>query len=357
MVANLFLPLFGGFLVDRMGPNRILVVTCFLVCLGQLLFSIGVEWKTYSLMLVGRILFGLGGETLAVTQSQITSEWFQSKELALGLGVNLSIGRLGSVLNDILSPYLGVRYSISAATWTGFGFCLLSMVCACFLARWNTKFTKKKKSVEEGSFPVGFVFLNGIIVFLYATMIPFNTIHAAFLQSKWYPNDPQTAGQIMAIPDTLSALLVPFVGTLVDTFGHRIKWLIASGSIMLTVHLYFAFATPQSPQPFVFLCLLGIAYSFLITCWSIIPLLVEKRTGTGFGIATTSLNISLVVFPIAVGYLQYDHTYLLVELFFVCMSLLGTLSGVILLYLDSRYQYNIETQPIVYKPIELDHLD
>ena len=55
-------------------------------------------------MLAGRVLFGLGGESMSVAQSAIVSQWFKGKELAMALGLNLSISRLGSVINGIVIP-------------------------------------------------------------------------------------------------------------------------------------------------------------------------------------------------------------------------------------------------------------
>jgi hypothetical protein len=41
---------------------------------------------------------------MGVAQSSIVSVWFKGKELAFALGLNLSISRLGSVVNGIVVP-------------------------------------------------------------------------------------------------------------------------------------------------------------------------------------------------------------------------------------------------------------
>jgi MFS family permease len=66
----------------------------------------GGYYKKYWLMLVGRVVFGLGGESMSVAQSAIVSMWFKGKELAFALGINLSVSRLGSVLNSNTIPSL-----------------------------------------------------------------------------------------------------------------------------------------------------------------------------------------------------------------------------------------------------------
>jgi MFS family permease len=51
----------------------------------------------YWVFLMGRVIFGLGGESMSVAQSAFVSIWFKGKELAFAFGVNISIARLGSV--------------------------------------------------------------------------------------------------------------------------------------------------------------------------------------------------------------------------------------------------------------------
>ena len=71
-------------------------------------------------MLLGRFVFGLGGESISVAQSALVERWFGETELALGLGAALSIGRLGSVINNAVSPYVAtVTFHVSAALWVG----------------------------------------------------------------------------------------------------------------------------------------------------------------------------------------------------------------------------------------------
>ena len=55
-------------------------------------------------MLCGRVVFGFGGESLTVAQSALVAVWFQDKELAFALGLNLSIARIGGVINNVVSP-------------------------------------------------------------------------------------------------------------------------------------------------------------------------------------------------------------------------------------------------------------
>ena len=149
----------------------------------------------------------------------------------------------------------------------------------------------------------------------------------------------------MAIPDTISALLVPFIGALVDKFGQRTKCLMVAGVIMVSVHSYFSIATASSPKPFIFLCFLGLSYALLTTGWSCIPLVVSSTyLATAFGIATAAMNTSLVLFPIIVAYLQsQDPSFFKVEVFFVFLSLMGILCAVFLYFIDRVKRLGLES--------------
>jgi hypothetical protein len=63
-----------------------------------------------------------------VAQSTIVTLWFDSSELAFAFGVNTCFARLGTVMNDKLSPIIANAYNASVALWTGAAFCFVSLV-------------------------------------------------------------------------------------------------------------------------------------------------------------------------------------------------------------------------------------
>ena len=355
---NIFLPFISGILMDKFGIHIFLFGLSIAVVFGQFLFSIGVSLKTYWIMHLGRFIFGVGGESLSVAQARITTRWFEGKELALALGLNLAIGRLGSVLNDLLSPYLAYTLGMNSAIWFGTVTCIISFGCCQTLVVMDKQFVKRAKSEENidltgtdtntntlqpsmkfsqlALLPNSFWLICLITCLYYAADIPFNAIHSSFLQTKWYKGDPQTASQIMAIPDTLSAVFVPAVGVFVDKYGHRCKLSILCGLMMAFIHFYFAFATASSPSPIPFLIGLGFSYAMLLIFWPSIPLIVpEQKLSTAFGFQASALNGSLAIFPILVAMLlNADPTYTLVELFFSFSCVLGIILSIVLYRLD-----------------------
>ena len=62
------------------------------------------------------------------------SQWFKGKELAFAFGINLSVSRLGSVINGIVEPKIADSSSVGAALWVGFGVCVFSWFCGLVLA-------------------------------------------------------------------------------------------------------------------------------------------------------------------------------------------------------------------------------
>lgn len=129
-VPNVVLPFFVGHWLDQWGTGVILTLLSGLVAGGQLVVALGIGRTSFPLILLGRILFGLGGESLAVAQARVVTEWFQDRELALAIGLNLSIARIGTVVNNVASPWIAHRWdSVEAAFWVGFLSCVISLVC------------------------------------------------------------------------------------------------------------------------------------------------------------------------------------------------------------------------------------
>jgi hypothetical protein len=84
--------------------------------------------------LFGRVIFGLGGESLSVCSSAIVSKWFAGQELAFALGINLSFSRLGSVANDLISPWAVEAVSLPFALLIGLALTAASLLAAVVLA-------------------------------------------------------------------------------------------------------------------------------------------------------------------------------------------------------------------------------
>lgn len=81
------LPFIGGYLVDYVGVRACLVLYCCLVCIGQLIFTLGLQFESWPIMFFGRLVFGFGGESYGVAVSSLLTGWFKGKELAMAFGI------------------------------------------------------------------------------------------------------------------------------------------------------------------------------------------------------------------------------------------------------------------------------
>ncbi|QQP56006.1 Uncharacterized protein FKW44_000523, partial [Caligus rogercresseyi] len=138
---NTILPIIGGYLMDRVFGIR-LATTIFAVfiVLGQGILTVGAYTGNFPLMQIGRFVFGIGGESLAVAQNAYAVAWFKGKELNMVFGFQISITRVGSTVNFLaVGPLfhfiskllhgdhqraLGWTFGIAGST------CVMSLICA-----------------------------------------------------------------------------------------------------------------------------------------------------------------------------------------------------------------------------------
>ena len=66
---------------------------------GQCLTAVGAFYNSFPLMEISRVVFGIGGESLAVAQNTYASAWFKGKALNMVFGFQLSVARVGSYAN------------------------------------------------------------------------------------------------------------------------------------------------------------------------------------------------------------------------------------------------------------------
>ena len=85
----------GGLLIDRIGTKTSVLIFTALIMLGSIVTALtGNIW----LMSAGRLIFGLGAESMIVAVTTIIARWFKGKELSFAFGLNLTVARLGSFL-------------------------------------------------------------------------------------------------------------------------------------------------------------------------------------------------------------------------------------------------------------------
>ena len=120
-----------------------MVVFLGLITGGQAIFAFAASINNLYLMLVGRVVFGLGGESLCVAVSTLLAVYFKGKEMAFALGLNLSLARAGSSLNDWATLFIYHQWhSLPFCLWCGFFLlcvCLFFTILMVVLDRWQAK--------------------------------------------------------------------------------------------------------------------------------------------------------------------------------------------------------------------------
>lgn len=103
---NIVLPLFGGYIIDRFGV-RVTLISTYCICLiGNIIFAIGGSYLSYTTILVGRSIFGVGNETCSMAVTVLITKWFIGGRLNLAYALNgVALGFSGFAAG-ITSPML-----------------------------------------------------------------------------------------------------------------------------------------------------------------------------------------------------------------------------------------------------------
>lgn len=352
---NVVLCFLGGFLIDRVFGIRwgTIIFICF-VCIGQVIFALGGIFNAFWLMELGRFVFGIGGESLAVAQNTYAVSWFKGKELNLVFGLQLSMARIGSTVNMNLMGWLysKIEASLGSAGPTTLGAtlliggitCILSLICALALAYLDQRAERilhkeqgktgeviKLTDIKDFPLPLWLIFI--ICVGYYVVVFPFIGLGKIFFIEK-FGFSSQAASLINSVVYVISAPMSPIFGLLVDKTGKNIIWVLCAVTTTLVSHTMLAFTMWN---PWIAMCLLGLSYSLLACAlWPMVAFLVpEHQLGTAYGFMQSIQNLGLAVISIIAGMILDTRGYLFLEVFFIaCVSV--ALLSVVLLYLVNR---------------------
>jgi len=311
---NVILAFFGGFIVDKVTGVRLGAgIFCGLIFIGQTIFSFGIAFKIYWLAVVGRLVFGLGGESLTVAQNTFTARWFEGKQLAFAFGTVVSFSRIGTSVNFLVTPYfteLGVPFSI----WFGTEMCLVSF-CACgfvALLDWYGEAAVRRRKERSGMAEDPEVSLGQIVyfplqswiiffncLFFYITVLTFYTIASPYMEYvAKYP--PLQATNFLAIPNFVAIFASPFFGFVLDKTGRSIMWMGLAAIMLILAHLAFLAMTLDlfRIHPIIIMLWMGVGYSmYAASIWPTLPFVIkEEMLGTGYGAMTSIQNAGLAIF-------------------------------------------------------------
>jgi MFS family permease len=204
-------------------------------------FALGGAKVSYTLMLTGRGIFGLGGECMSVSQSAIISQWFKGKELSFAFGVTLCVARCGSYINGLALPKVAEQFpdsepvkQIAYGLFLGFAICCLSWLMAILLACVDAyadrvEGNKVIKLTDEEKFHFRYLkkferpywLLVASCALIYCVLFPYlSNLGVSMLEIK-YCYDTTSAGSTNFLPYLISAFLCAPMGFLIDRIGRR----------------------------------------------------------------------------------------------------------------------------------------
>lgn len=329
---NVFLAMavLGGIIADKLGIRITGTTFVFFMLAGSILTAYGASdyynsggigyhffssfLTQYSpplkMMFLGYFLFGLGAETSIVVITKVVVKWFKGKELALALGTNLAIARVGAALSLIVTPRL-VEPVWTKPIW--FGTLLLAMGFLFFLL--YTFFDRrldKQKHIDvkdEEKFRLAdilglltnksFIYIALLCVTFYSAVFPFIKFAPDLLQNK-FGLSMKMSSDITSMVYMACIIFTPLFGWFADKKGKSASLMILGSLVLILVHLTLSLTriTPYIPM-----FMLGMAFSLIpAAMWpSVAKIVRESNLGTAYGLMFSIQNLGLWAFPILIG--------------------------------------------------------
>jgi len=323
-LPNIILPFVGGYILDYFGVKVGIILYNLLIITGQSLFTLGCYTGNYNLLILGRSVFGTGAESLNVAQSMIVTMWFKGKELSTALGISLCICRLGSSLNNYLSPLFFEKFhSLGHVSFIGLFFVVISLLCGFGLIHMDEKYLKDEtysceekieiKDIKKLKKNFWLLYSNAILCFM--SFFSFLNISNKYIQKR-FGLTSTVAGGLLIIPYSVAGVLTPILSIFVDKKGQKATLLILTCFILSYNHFSLAAIPDSNDGSYAIvlpLILFGVFFAFytalLIPCISIIA--DEKVLGTAMGIIYSGQNTGLAIGPLVVGSILSDESKLL----------------------------------------------
>lgn len=328
-----FMLIFSGIILDKVGVRITGMGATILMALGTglnywAIVTVFPDGAHISLPLIGDInsqvfwssigfaLFGVGTEAAGITVSKAIVRWFKGKEMALAMGLQMSIARMGTALALAISLPLALNFNYSSPILLAFILMFISVIAFALYIVLDLRLDASEKDIkeeEEDPFKLkdivmiiknkGFWYIAVLCVLFYGAVFPFLFYATDFMINKYHVS-PKLAGLIPSLLPFGTIFLTPFFGGVYDKKGKGATIMIIGAVLLIFVHGLLA-------VPFlnnwlfaaVMVVILGIGFSLVPSAmWPSVPKIIpEKQLGTAYAVIFWIQNIGLMGIPLLLG--------------------------------------------------------
>ena len=277
----------------------------------------------------GVMLFGLGSEIAGTAVTRSIARWFRGGPMALAMGLQLAIARLGTAFALVLSPALvmsareGHVYSLAETArpaLVGMGLMALGLILWAVFVALDAKadrHSRPEASAEADKDAEAFRFkdvlgvlgnknfwlLGLLCVLFYSSIIAFKKFAGAILVPR-FDIPASAAGWMVSMLPFSTVIFAPLFGMLVDKAGKGTRWMVVGAALALVAHLLLAFAPAGVPfWGYLAMVFLGFGYSLVpAALWPSVPKIVpDKVLGTTYALIYWVQNLGLLSFKWIAG--------------------------------------------------------
>lgn len=331
----------AGIILDKMGIRFTGTLSASLMLLGALIKFVGVnDWfqntafcgwldswwlsmpGSAKMSALGFMIFGCGCEMAGITVSRAIAKWFNGKEMALAMGLEMAIARVGVFSVFSISPVIAKHFGTIVAP---VAFCtlllLIGLIFFLVFCVMDRKFDAQLgASAQSGADPeeefkasdILTIFSSRIFwviallcVLYYSAIFPFQRYGANMLQCN-LGIDATTASNIFRWFPIGAAVITPFLGAFLDNKGKGATMLIWGSLLLICCHLIFAFIVPATGSSFIAyatIVILGISFALVpAALWPSVPKVMNPRyLGSAYSLIFWVQNIGLCFVPMLIG--------------------------------------------------------
>ena len=383
----------AGVILDKLGVRFSGVLSAGLMVLGAAIKFVGIsEWfqatafagwldswwvempASAKMASLGFMIFGCGCEMEGTNVSKVLAKWFKGKEMALAMGLEMAIARLGVFAVMWISPMIAGKFDGSVVAPVGFCTALLVVGLLFFLifTFMDRKFdsqlmaagllTAEKSPEDEFHLSdLGKIFSSKMFwivallcVLYYSAIFPFQRYAPNYLEITLNV-DAETASRLFSCFPILAMALTPFLGAFLDFKGKGASMLMLGAIIMIVCHLSFAFILPAFPSKALALILivtLGVSFSLVpAALWPSVPKIIdEKILGSAYCLIFWVQNIGLCLVPLLIGMvLESTGGYTAPMIIFSSFGVLAFILTFLLKVEDKRKGYRLEEPNVAKK--------